>query len=102
MECGIELRVRMIKLSLVLIGSNPIRPTKIKVMDRKAVKSSNMKSIGYDSKKMLLEVEFNNGGIYQYHPVTEEAYIEMQNADSVGKWFWANVKNNKSIKFKEM
>jgi hypothetical protein len=72
-------------------------------MERQSVTgSSQIKAIGYNSKKMLLEVEFHNGGTYQYHPVTEEAYIEMNNADSVGKWFWANIRNSESIKSKEM
>lgn len=71
-------------------------------MERKPIESSNINSIGYDPKKMLLEVEFHNGTIYQYHPVTEEAYKELQNAESPGSWFWKNIRDNKSIKFKEM
>lgn len=64
--------------------------------------SSQIKAIGYKPKKMLLEVEFHNGGVYQYHPVTEEAYKQMMNADSAGKWFWANIRGNNDIKYKQM
>ena len=71
-------------------------------MNRQKVKSSNLESIGYDPKKMLLEVEFSNGEVYQYHPVTEEAHKELMNAESQGKWFWANIRSNKDIKFKQM
>jgi hypothetical protein len=71
-------------------------------MKREAVESSNMAEIGYDPKKTLLEVLFHNGAIYQYHPFTEEQHKEMLAADSIGKWFWANVRGNESIKLKRM
>ena len=38
-------------------------------MERKNVVSSNIKSIGYDESAMVLEVEFNNGAVYQYYNV---------------------------------
>ena len=75
---------------------------KTKTMKRQPVESSNILSIGYDPKKMLLEVEFGNGAVYQYHPITEQAYKELMNADSIGSWFFKNIKNNKDIKFKAM
>lgn len=71
-------------------------------MNRQKVKSSNMASIGHDPKKNLLEVEFNSGEVYQYHPVTEEQHKELMAAESQGKWFWANIRSNKEIKFKQM
>ena len=72
-------------------------------MNRHEIKgSSQIKAIGYKPSKMLLEVEFHNGGVYQYHPVTEEAHLELLKAASVGKYFNANIKGNDSIKYKEM
>ena len=38
-------------------------------MERIAVESSNLASIGYDEASMVLEVEFKHGGIYQYFDV---------------------------------
>ena len=35
-------------------------------MDRKHVNSSDLKSVGYDEKSQILEIEFNNGGVYIY------------------------------------
>ena len=61
-------------------------------MNRKPVESSRIASVGYDPKKKILEVEFAKGGqIYHYSPITEEAYIQMMKAESVGKWFQKNI-----------
>ncbi len=35
-------------------------------MDRTSVTSSNIRSIGYDPRSKILEVEFTSGDIYQY------------------------------------
>jgi len=35
-------------------------------MNRQTVSSSNIHSIGYDVKFQILEIEFQDGGIYQY------------------------------------
>ena len=40
-------------------------------MERKNVSSSNLKSVGYDSTTQTLEIEFLNGGLYQYSSVSE-------------------------------
>ncbi len=38
-------------------------------MDRIQVRSSNIRSIGYDQNRQILEVEFLKGGVYQYFDV---------------------------------
>jgi hypothetical protein len=43
-------------------------------MNRQNVNSSNLASVGYDETSNTLEVEFNNGGIYQYFNVPESVY----------------------------
>lgn len=53
-------------------------------MKRKEVKSSNIKSIGYDKENNVLEIEFKTGMIYHYHEVPETAYNELINAKSHG------------------
>lgn len=35
-------------------------------MEREPVVSSNIASIGYDENNNILEVEFNNGNVYEY------------------------------------
>lgn len=61
-------------------------------MERKHVSSSNIDSIGYDSKNQILEVEFLNGSIYQYYDVPEYLYDGLMSADSHGKYLDKNIK----------
>lgn len=62
-------------------------------MERTPVTSSNIQSIGYDADAQILEIEFNNGGVYQYSGVPEYEHTGMMNAESHGKYFHANIKN---------
>lgn len=62
-------------------------------MERQYVSSSNIASIGYDAAEQILEVEFNNGSIYQYYDVPESIYDGLMSASSHGKFLNANVKN---------
>lgn len=43
-------------------------------MSRITVKSSNLKSIGFDPDKKELEVEFQGGRVYTYSAVPKEVY----------------------------
>lgn len=61
-------------------------------MDRKYVSSSNIASIGYDPMRMILEVEFLNGSIYQYYDVPEDLYIGLMEASSYGKYLHEYIK----------
>ncbi len=40
-------------------------------MNRVAVQSSNVASVGYDASSSTLEVAFHGGGVYQYFGVPE-------------------------------
>ncbi|KTD92229.1 KTSC domain-containing protein [Pseudoalteromonas sp. H71] len=62
-------------------------------MERLAVHSSNIISVGYDSDTQTLEVEFNSG-IYQYFDVPEHIYDELLNAGSLGSYLHNNIKDN--------
>lgn len=55
-------------------------------MKRTNVTSSNVKSVGYDEKNELLEIEFNSGGIYLYSGVPKQVYHDLMNASSHGKF----------------
>lgn len=55
-------------------------------MERINVLSSNLASIGYELENKTLEIEFLNGGIYQYFNVPEKVYTGLMNADSHGKF----------------
>lgn len=61
-------------------------------MERISVSSSHVRAIGYDEETQTLEVEFNNGAVYQYSDVPKEEHEGLMNADSKGKYMHANVK----------
>jgi hypothetical protein len=60
--------------------------------DRQIVKSSNLKSIGYEQSSNTLEIEFIRGGIYQYFKVPSQVYLALINATSKGTYFHKNIK----------
>lgn len=61
-------------------------------MNREPVQSSNLASVGYDESSQTLEVEFNNGNIYQYFDVPAAEYSELLRSESVGTYFSANIR----------
>lgn len=63
-------------------------------MERTPVASTNIRAIGYDLETQILEVEFNSGSVYQYHSVPASEHDAIMNAESKGKYFNANIKNN--------
>lgn len=62
-------------------------------MERTEVVSSNIASVGYDEKARVLEVEFANGGIYQYHGVPKSLHQQLIGEKSVGAFFSKRIRN---------
>ncbi|HKZ41015.1 MAG TPA: KTSC domain-containing protein [Candidatus Hodarchaeales archaeon] len=62
-------------------------------MNRTPVQSSTIASVGYHVDSSLLEIEFHSGGIYQYYDVPEHQYNDLMSADSLGKYFAANIRD---------
>jgi hypothetical protein len=62
-------------------------------MTRHPVKSSNLKSVGYDSKTGTLEVEFNSGAVHQYHGVLPHLHTKLMAAKSPGSYFHAEIRD---------
>lgn len=62
-------------------------------MQREAVSSSDIKSVGYDTNAQTLEIEFHSGGVYQYFSVPDDVYNSLMAADSHGKYFHAHIKS---------
>lgn len=54
--------------------------------------SSQIKSVGYNWKTNLLEIEFHSGGIYQYAGVPLNKWRGLMRAESAGKYFNAEIK----------
>ena len=62
------------------------------------VKSSNIKAIDYDPTTKTLTIEFNSGGLYEYHDVTEAEHNTLLKADSIGSHFHQHIKSKKFTK----
>lgn len=67
-------------------------------MDRVAVSSSNLSSVGYDERDQILEIEFNGGRVYQYFDVPQPVYQGFMDAQSHGKYFHRKIEGNYSYK----
>jgi hypothetical protein len=62
-------------------------------MERIRVKSSNLRSIGYDEPIQILEIEFQQGGTYQYFGVSKKIYDNLMKALSHGEYYERFIKN---------
>lgn len=56
------------------------------------VTSSQIEAVGYDEATKTLAVQFKKGAIYHYANVPAETYKAFSSAESLGKWFGANIK----------
>lgn len=70
-------------------------------MDRKPVKSSTIKSIGYHLETRVLEVEFLSGKVYRYADVSPEKHAEFIAAESIGKHFGKHIRPQHTAKVVE-
>lgn len=62
-------------------------------MERTAVKSRDIAIIGYDDKKLLLEIAFRGGGVYHYMKVPRAIYDALMKAESQGTYFNKQIKD---------
>ena len=62
-------------------------------MDRQPVQSTILRSVGYDTDKKNMEIEFHSGLIYQYSSVPSKVYADLISAPAVGKFFSDKVRN---------
>ena len=63
-------------------------------MQRQPVESTSIYSAGYDPATSTLEVEFRNHRIYRYIGVPPEVYEALLTAESVGRYFAYNIRND--------
>jgi hypothetical protein len=56
-------------------------------MKREAVESTTMRSVGYDAKSQVLEIEFQSRAVYQYLDVPAVVHEELWWAESKGQYF---------------
>ena len=63
-------------------------------MERQPVTSSNLAEVGYDPELETLEVQFRHGSVYQYFNVPAFMYERLMSADSLGRFFNAEIKGH--------
>ena len=73
------------------VARSPLSEQEIEAMEREAVTSSNIVSIGYEPTTETLEVEFKSG-VYQYYNVPELIYQQMMASESKGKFLIVYIK----------
>ena len=67
-------------------------------MNRESVSSSLLTSVGYDPDEQLLEVELQDGKIYQYRDIPEETYHGLRDADSLGRYFNHHIRDHSYVR----
>lgn len=65
-------------------------------MDRRPVQSSNLRSVGYDLASQVLEVEFHDGSVYQYHGVPSPVHAGLMAAPSKGAYLHEHIRDRYS------
>lgn len=63
-------------------------------MLRKAVESSSLASVGYETRSRTLEVEFHDGAVYRFLGVPPTMHDDLMNAASKGSFFNLHVREN--------
>ena len=67
-------------------------------MDRKNVSSSSIRSVGFDERNRVLEVEFNDGRVNQYSGVSAEIHRRLISAPSIVSYFRDNIEESFTAK----
>lgn len=65
-------------------------------MNRETVRSSNLRSIGYDPATLRLEVEFQSGSVYEYSGVPLAVAAGLRAAASKGAYFHTHIRDSYS------
>ena len=56
--------------------------------------SSNIQALRYDEETLILQVVFNNGGVYEYYGVPARVAEEFDRSESKGGFLAASVKGH--------
>jgi hypothetical protein len=62
-------------------------------MFRQTISSTELRSAGYEEEHRLLEVEFQNGRVYQYYQVPPTVYFALISASSKGRYFNSQIRD---------
>lgn len=93
--CAVACAATILLFEPTIFGAereNPIsvRPAHI---NRLAVDSTNLASVGYDRDARVLEVEFRTGSIYRYRAVPADVFADLMSAPSKGRFFAREIRD---------
>ena len=63
-------------------------------MERRRVNSSKIRSVGYDPRAQLLEIEFSDGKVLAYRGVSPEVHRQLMAAPSLTSFFEDKIDEN--------
>jgi hypothetical protein len=63
------------------------------MMTRIAVQSSNFRSVGYDGERGVLDIEFQDGHVYEYSGVSDSTHSALVRSWSKGTYFHDRIKD---------
>ncbi len=63
-------------------------------MQRAFVESTTLRSAGHDAQSAVLELQFQNGAVYQYWLVPRRVYRDLLGARSKGGYFNQNIRGS--------
>ncbi len=67
-------------------------------MERRKVNSSKIRSVGYDERARILEVEHSDGSVFQYSGVSQEIYRRMMSAPTIASFYQDRIEEEYSRK----
>jgi hypothetical protein len=70
-------------------------------MEKWAVRSTNLSSVGYDEESATLEVAFNSGLVYHFYNVPAYLFSGLMQASSVGRYFDAYIRK-RSYRYRQV
>lgn len=62
-----------------------------------SVESSQISKISYDADVKRLFIKFKAGSTYAYEGVTQKEFDDFKSSESIGKFFYNNIKNVKQF-----
>ncbi len=62
-------------------------------MRRVPVQSRTIASVGYDRATNVLELELDEGEVYQYYAVPRRVHQELLASDSIGRYFLSQIRD---------
>jgi hypothetical protein len=74
------------------IAPTPALPCEEEPIAMLPVSSSMAIAVGYDCNEQILQVEFQNGSVYQYLGVDKDTWEDLHTSDSVGSFYNQEIK----------